>query len=161
IVPIYSVGCERGVHFYAMQYIEGQTVAEVIQGLRALSPQRQQGDSRKTSVHNSGEPTTPYGLRVEPPAAETTVERMGALETAYSSGSPQFFRTVAELGVQAADALEHAHEYGVVHHDVKPGNLMVDARGHLWVADFGLAQFQSDAALTLTGDLLGTVRYMS
>jgi serine/threonine protein kinase len=191
IVPIYSVGCERGVHFYAMQYIEGQTVAEVILGLRALaavrspqreqgrpptSPQREQGqtaslaraagseDSPKTLARKSVEPTTtPYGLRAELPApsAETTVEPRGALETAYSSGGPQFFRTVAELGVQAAEALEHAHEYGVVHRDVKPGNLMVDARGHLWIADFGLAQFQNDAALTLTGDLLGTLRYMS
>src|SRR5262249_34074118 len=85
IVPIYSVGCERGVHFYAMQYIEGQTVAEVIQGLRDLAarktaaadpspkrkrgdhtnPQRDQEDGGKRSVRKPGEPTTPYGLRAE------------------------------------------------------------------------------------------------
>jgi serine/threonine protein kinase len=154
IVPIYSVGCERGVHFYAMQFIEGQTVAEVIHGLRtlAVSPQRQQGRLPALAGAAGSCPGS---------TAETTVERLGAIETAYSSGSPQFFRKVAELGVQAAEALEHAHEYGVVHRDVKPGNLMVDARGHLWVADFGLAQFQNDAALTLSGDLLGTLRYMS
>jgi serine/threonine protein kinase len=46
---------------------------------------------------------------------------------------------VARLGVQAAQALEHAHGLGVVHRDVKPANLMVDARGNLWVTDFGLA----------------------
>ena len=45
----------------------------------------------------------------------------------------------AGLGVQAADALEHAHALGVVHRDVKPGNLLVDGRGQLWVTDFGLA----------------------
>src|SRR5262249_29261285 len=72
-----------------------------------------------------------------------------------------YFRTVARLGVQAAEALEHAHQMGVVHRDVKPANLLLDERGNLWVTDFGLAHCQGDAGLTLTGDLVGTLRYMS
>jgi hypothetical protein len=84
-----------------------------------------------------------------------------SLATAFSTNGPGFFRSVAKLGMQAAEALEHAHAYGVVHRDIKPGNLMVEVGGHLWITDFGLAQFQSDAALTRTGDLLGTLRYMS
>ncbi len=84
-----------------------------------------------------------------------------ALSTLSSSRAPAWFRTVATLGVQAAEALEHAHGAGVVHRDIKPANLLVDGKGNLWITDFGLAQFQSDAGLTLTGDLLGTIRYMS
>ncbi|HUG69324.1 MAG TPA: serine/threonine-protein kinase [Pirellulaceae bacterium] len=57
--------------------------------------------------------------------------------------------------------MEHAHAVGVVHRDVKPGNLLIDRQGRAWVADFGLAQFDADAGLTLTGDVLGTLRYMS
>ena len=49
----------------------------------------------------------------------------------------------------------------MLHRDVKPSNLMVDGRGHLWVTDFGLARFQGEASLTATGDILGTLRYMS
>jgi tetratricopeptide (TPR) repeat protein len=63
--------------------------------------------------------------------------------------------------MEAAEAMEHAHQEGIVHRDVKPANLMVDARGHLWITDFGLARLQDDSGLTITGDLLGTPRYMS
>src|SRR5207249_1731391 len=81
--------------------------------------------------------------------------------TLRSSRDPAFFRAVVSLAVQAAEALEHAHGLGVVHRDVKPANLLVDAHLHLWVTDFGLALFQSDGGLTLTGDVVGTLRYMS
>src|SRR5205085_9367761 len=84
-----------------------------------------------------------------------------AHSTERSTRSPAYFRTVASLGVQAAEALEHAHEQGVVHRDIKPANLLVDGRGNLWITDFGLAYCQSQAGLTMTGDLIGTLRYMS
>jgi serine/threonine protein kinase len=83
------------------------------------------------------------------------------LGTDHSTRGPDFFRTAARLGRQAAEELEHAHQLGVIHRDVKPANLLLDGRGNLWVADFGLAQVNSDARLTLTGDLVGTLRYMS
>ena len=68
---------------------------------------------------------------------------------------------MARLGVEAAEALEHAHQEGIIHRDIKPANLMVDAKGHLWVTDFGLARLHGDSGLSITGDLLGTLKYMS
>ena len=70
-------------------------------------------------------------------------------------------RAVAAIGLQAAEALEHAHSLGVLHRDIKPGNLLLDAAGGLWVADFGLARLRDDPGPTQTGDVLGTLRYMS
>jgi tetratricopeptide (TPR) repeat protein/serine/threonine protein kinase len=148
IVPVYFVGCERGTHFYAMQLIEGRTLAALIHDLRAGEEPGDQADPQRTSPYTpaAGAPDTPLGQ---------------VLSTERSRRGPAFFRTVARLGVQAAEALEHAHQLGVIHRDIKPGNLLVDGRGNLWITDFGLAHCQSQAGLTLTGDLVGTLRYMS
>ncbi len=72
-------------------------------------------------------------------------------------------RTAAALlqFANVADALHATHEFGIVHRDIKPSNLLLDHAGKLWVADFGLARFQDERALTGTGEMIGTMRYMS
>jgi len=70
-------------------------------------------------------------------------------------------REAAELGRQAAEALDYAHRNEVLHRDIKPSNLLVDASRRLWIADFGLARVRGDSDLTATGDVIGTMRYLS
>jgi len=89
------------------------------------------------------------------------IERTTPAATSPSTRNRAYFRNVARLGIEAAEALEHAHQEGIIHRDIKPANLMVDAKGHFWVTDFGLARLQSDSGLTITGDVIGTLRYMS
>lgn len=74
---------------------------------------------------------------------------------------PSYVRCVAEFGRQVADALHYAHDRGVLHRDVKPGNLIVDSQGVVWVADFGLAKTVEHDDVSRTGDVLGTIRYMA
>ena len=57
-------------------------------------------------------------------------------------------------------ALAYAHGQGIIHRDIKPSNLLLDTKGTVWVADFGLAKAADQQDLTHTGDLLGTLRYM-
>jgi Flp pilus assembly protein TadD/serine/threonine protein kinase len=144
IVPVYGVGCARGVHYYAMQLIDGRTLAALI------AEQRGELLARMPTVSER-----------EAAAASATTAPPAAQATSASLRHGAYFRRAAEWAIQAAEALDHAHSLGVVHRDVKPGNLLVDAGGRLWVTDFGLAQVQTEAGLTLTGDLVGTLRYMS
>jgi len=151
IVPVYYVGCERGVHFYAMQLIEGSTLARVIADLSTKAAPRLSGNGDRTVAYTP----LPDG------AGSPDTRPIAGLSTVSSTKDGVFFRTVAQLGIQAAEALDHAHQMGIIHRDVKPANLMVDAAGRLWVTDFGLAQVLSETRMTMTGDLVGTLRYMS
>ena len=147
IVSVYSVGSERGVHYYAMQLIQGENLAEVMSELaEAPSAHVPPSDSEKRN-----------GIRGD----QTETSPIAMFSTQRSKNAREFFHSVAKLGVQAADALEHAHQMGIVHRDIKPSNLLLDSTGHLWVTDFGLARLEAEGSLTMSGDLLGTLRYMS
>ncbi len=152
IVPVFAVGQERGVHFYAMQFIEGRSLDQVVLELQRADDVRSKPQALASTA--LGHTTkAAINLTAGEPASDFSVQ--------HSRDRAGYCRAIAELGLQAAEALHHAHEYGVVHRDVKPSNLIVDGSAKLWVADFGLARIQSSPGITMTGDVVGTLRYMS
>ncbi len=106
IVPVFGVGEQDGVHYYAMQFI--------------------------------------YGESLQAPCFQ-----------------PRGFSTIAQWGLQIAEALAYAHGQGVLHRDVKPSNLLLDRAGNIWLTDFGLAKAEVLPDLTRAGDVVGTLRYMA
>ncbi|KLU07375.1 Serine/threonine protein kinase [Rhodopirellula islandica] len=146
IVPVYAVGSDRGVHYYAMQMIEGRTLADVIDEMRQKSEQGKTDD------------TVPF--REEVGTAPTRLNNTTSMGT--SLGRRRYYESAVRMAYDAAIAIEHAHQYGVIHRDIKPGNLLIDGAGKVWVTDFGLAHIESDTNnLTRTGDPMGTLRYAS
>ncbi len=159
IVPVYSVGNERGVHFYSMQLVEGQSLSALITGLRQQTAVVR-GNVEDGAERRVGHAVTQTDTTLDS-HHETESQFHRDLSTQHIRRDDRYFRTASRLILQAAEALQYAHESGIVHRDIKPANLLVDLGGQLRITDFGLAQFHSEVGLTRTGDTPGTLRYMS
>ncbi|WP_037255035.1 serine/threonine-protein kinase [Kibdelosporangium aridum] len=88
---------------------------------------------------------------IEAPTLADIVRQRGPLSEAYT----------AQIAQQLVSALDTAHRAGIVHRDVKPSNVMIDANGRVKLTDFGIAQSTDDPRLTTSGTLIGSPTYMS
>ncbi len=191
IVPVFGIGEHEGIHYYAMQFIQGQGLDDVLKEVRRLR------DRREALAAGSSEPRQELTITIAeglvtgqfaglnakaatvdfsvspvptPPVGEGRSE--GALLSSPSltlsphsemaaQSQKQYFRSVARLGVQVAEAMAYAHKQGVLHRDIKPSNLLLDTQGTVWITDFGLAKSEGSDELTMPGDIIGTLRYMA
>jgi serine/threonine protein kinase len=158
IVPVFDVGQVAGTPYFAMQYVEGRGLDRI---LRLMQSPAEPDSATLSSCHDA----RPCPRDDSDGAAASPVRGSAGASARMRAGLPakreDYFRWVAGIGIQAAEGLAHAHERKVIHRDIKPSNLLLDNQGVLWIADFGLARRVEDPALTQSGALLGTPRYMS
>jgi eukaryotic-like serine/threonine-protein kinase len=173
IVPVFGVGQADGVHYYAMQYIEGMGLDAVVKEIRqrrGLPANNNTNDTQsinrqlraQAGIERVGDfELGPASIlpAVDADSSEVSAVSKNLADLATSTGPP-YFRSIARLGVQVAEALAYAHDQNVLHRDVKPSNLLLDKHGILWITDFGLAKADGDD-LSGPDDIVGTLRYMA
>jgi tetratricopeptide (TPR) repeat protein len=141
IVPVFGAGEHEGLHYYVMQFIEGQGLDEVIALWRRQRP--------------------PAGATPQAGSATAIISLGETVEVGGAPAGERHWRRVARIGVQVAQALDYAHQQGTLHRDIKPANLLLDPHGTVWITDFGLAKLTAQENLTSTGDIVGTLNYLA
>ncbi len=165
IAGVHYVGQDRQLCYMAMEYVDGASLRRVLNIL-----ERDPTASVASALDNlaAGEVEAPV-VRFDDPTAtmiSTATDKPTPMSASPAQPKPkatsiEHVRRAVEIARDAALALAHAHERGVVHRDVKPENLLLDRQGKVRLIDFGIARFFEDATVTSTGQLIGTPMYMS
>jgi len=162
IVPIYAQGEDQGTYFYAMELVEGESLADIIRRMG----DRQTADTATVDLDETvllkrdGSGTSIDGAQTAGTASETdSAVTLAVNETLPATAD--YFENVARQMAHIADALDYAHQHGVIHRDIKPHNLLLGSDGRLRISDFGLARLAEQPGVTITGEVIGSPLYMS
>jgi serine/threonine protein kinase len=172
IVPVFGVGEQDGLHYYVMQYIEGKGLDLLLGRLRTpaatqtLPPPRSSDAVVPAVTVVCQTPLDGEDANFAVTAAPCPAPTPPPLSPIVSSGKmlpdqmkPRHFQRAARIALQVAEALQYAHEQGILHRDIKPSNLLVESAGTVWVLDFGLAKLMEQDDLTQPGEIGGTLRF--
>jgi serine/threonine protein kinase len=155
VVPVYNFGEHKGLCYYSMRLVRGVALNWVIDRLSS-----HQGAVAASDVSQGfeGIAEEPDGHAGDQPHGRFPPGRLPIV--AWRIARNSWFE-IARIGVQVADALQYAHANGIVHGDIKPGNLLLDAAADAWVTDFGLSRNESEPLEQASSGLVGTLRYLA
>ncbi len=158
IVPVYDVGRHEDRPYFAMELVDGVTLAQVISHVREVRDPSQVSTKLEcdSAPPKDSKPSQNLSEDDDLPSAKL-VAAIDLLRV--DSVTEQ--RCVAELFAGVASGLDTAHSMNVIHRDVKPSNLVIDASRAIRLLDFGLARLEGVTSLTMSGDIVGTPSYMS
>ena len=151
IVEVYGLAEQHGLHYFAMQYIDGCGLDAVIGGNRP-----------RTSTESDGGPKSSDDVIPAPAISPDDVASFPRVALLRDLHDPDRIAVIARICRQIAGALHYAHSRGVLHRDAKPSNILLDRDGNAWLSDFGLAKIVSGSnPLSDSEDVVGTLRYMA
>lgn len=164
IVPVFRFGQEHGYCYYVMQFVNGIGLDVIIKRLNEVNGVVYQDEIQRE------ESTKPTGFVTSIAMPAITDEMLTAkratdeLEKNDNSRRRKLtkssWKSFAQIAVQVTQALRYAHDVGILHNDIKPGNVLLDGGGRVWVTDFGLSE-----PIEAQGDgiqrVMGTLRYMA
>ena len=155
IVPVFRYGQENGYCYFVMQFVNGIGLDRIITKL-----QESEGVIQVEEIQRHESPQ--WQDRASVPAEKPTDTDGDLSEKKQRRLTRTSWISFAKVGIQATQALRSAHSAGILHNDIKPGNLLLDARGRVWVSDFGLSQpIAATPARSLDRTIAGTLRYMA
>ncbi|MEM7232526.1 MAG: WD40 repeat domain-containing serine/threonine protein kinase, partial [Planctomycetota bacterium] len=144
VCPIYELGEDSGVPYLAMRYVEGESLADLL-----------------ATARKEHETSPPLRFDGENDLSSTQGSNSGSGSDVFGPGSPEV-AAVLRFFSSLARSLHVAHETGLVHRDIKPGNVIRTPEGQAVILDFGLAREEGlESSLTGSGDVVGTPAYLS
>jgi len=186
IVPVFGIGEENGQRYIVMQLIRGVGLDEILSEIKETmllqqgvsAEETRVASSRITIAKRSAVELLASELKLDSTVNGSSPTLTGSVSDTSVANAPvpepeiqpivlqsrigdEYFRNVARIGLQASEALQYAHQNDTLHRDIKPGNLLLDNDGRIWIADFGLAKALQDDDVTCSGDVVGTMAYVA
>jgi hypothetical protein len=147
IVAIYEVGEQGPYSYFAMECVKGTSLDRILSNIRHAKPENKASNVMRGCIEG-----------------QTGIYEKKTKETENVSGAEidkDYIVEISKVIISIAAALDYAHKKGVLHRDVKPSNILIDASGTAKLVDFGLARAESQQTITMTGEFFGTPSYVS